>query len=224
MDIYNVVGQSVQRLEAEDKVTGRARYTDDYDIPGLLHVRMLISPYAHAKIKSIDYGEAQRAPGVRAVLTGQYFPHLTGESIVDRPPIAIDKVRYHGEPVAVVVADSEAEAEKAVYLIKVAYEPLPVVNTPIEGIKKNAVLIHEKLGEYKVAAGFYPEANTNITNRTKIRKGNLIKGFEESEVIAEANFFLPPSDHTAMETRSARAEIKPDGNVIIYASSQSPFS
>jgi len=223
MNNFNVVGESIQRKEALNKVTGTARYTDDYNKPGLLHARMLISPYAHAKIKSIDYSKAQKSPGVRGILTGKNFPELTGDPIADRPPIAIDKVRYYGEPVAVVVADSEAEAKKAVFLIKVEYEILPMVNSPREAIKKNAPLVHEKNGEYKVSGGVYPEAETNIANRTKIRKGNMEKGWRESEVMVEASFSFPPSDHAAMETRSSRAEILPNGYVIIYSSSQSPF-
>lgn len=223
MTDFNVIGQSVQRKEAESKVTGVARYTDDFNMPGLLHARMVISPYAHARIKSIDYSAAQKAQGVRAILTGEYFPHLTGSAIIDQPPLAIDKVRYNGEPVAVVIADSEAEAKSAAKLIRVDYEPLPVVNSPKEGIKKDAVLVHEKLSDYKIMEQVFPEPNTNIANRTKIRKGDMEKGWRESEVIAEGEISFSPSDHAAMETRSARAEIKPDGRVIIFASSQSPF-
>lgn len=223
MHNLNVIGKSVPRKESLDKVTGVARYTDDYDIPGLLHARMVTSPYAHAKIKSIEYTNALKTSGIRAVLTGQYFPQLIGSTIVDRPPIAIDKVRYNGEPVAVVVADSEAEAEKAAQLIKVEYEALPVVNSPREAIRKDAPLVHEKLGEYKIIDEAFPEANTNIANRTKIRKGDIKKGWSKSEVTVEASFSFPPSDHAAMETRSVRAEILPDGKVIIYSASQAPF-
>ncbi|MBZ9686851.1 xanthine dehydrogenase family protein molybdopterin-binding subunit [Clostridium estertheticum] len=224
MHNLNVIGKSVPRKESLDKVTGIAKYTDDYQIPGLLHARMITSPYAHAKIKSIEYANSLSASGVRAVFTGQYFPQLIGSTIVDRPPIAIDKVRYNGEPVAVVVADSEVEAEKAAQLIKVQYEPLPVVNSPSEALKKDAPLVHEKLGQYSIIDETFPETNTNIANRTKIRKGDIKKGWEKSEVTVEASFSFPPSDHAAMETRSARAEILADGKVIIYSASQAPFT
>lgn len=220
---YDVIGRSVQPNETGKKGTGTTENADDYNKLGLLQARMLISPYAHAAIKSIDDSEAQKAPGVKAVLTGRYFPHLAGEVIIDRPPIAIDKVRYHGEPVAVVVADSDAEAQAALNLIKVEYEPLPVVNSPLEGIKKDAPLVHEKLEEYRVLSSAYPEAGTNIANRTKIRKGNVESGFRNSDVIVETVISIPPSDHAAMETQSAMAEIKADGNIIVSASSQSPY-
>jgi CO/xanthine dehydrogenase Mo-binding subunit len=221
---FNVIGKSILRKEAPLKVTGSAKYTSDYINPGMLYARLVTSAYAHAKIKSIDTTKAYLVSGVRAIITGQYFPHLIGSSIEDKPPIAIDRVRYYGEPVAVVVADTEIDAKKAALLIKVDYEPLPVVNSPSEAIEKNAPLIHENLGEYKVVDEVFPEANTNIANRTKIRKGDIKKGWEESEVVVEASFSFPPSDHAAMETRCCSVEILGDGRVIIFSSSQSPFT
>jgi len=224
MSNLNVIGKSVMRKESSDKVSGMARYANDYEAPGLLHARIVASPYAHAKIKSIEYKNSLRTSGVRAVLTGQCCQQLIGSTIVDRPPIAIDKVRYNGEPVAVVVADSEVEAEKAAQLIRVEYEPLAVVNSPSEALKWNAPLVHEKLGQYEIIDEVFPEADTNIANRTKIRKGDIKKGWNESGVIVEASFSFPPSDHNAMETRCSRAEILPDGRVIIYSASQAPFT
>jgi CO/xanthine dehydrogenase Mo-binding subunit len=218
-----IIGKSVPRKEAKDKVTGAAKYTNDYSSPGMLHARLVTSSFAHAKIKNIDISEASRLSGIRAIITGKYFPYLTGSSVEDKPIIAIDKVRYFGEPIAVVVADSEAQAMRAAQLIKVDYEPLSVVNSPSEAVKRNVPLVHEKLGEYKKVEDVYPEANTNIANRTKIRKGDVKKGWEESEVTLEASFSFPPSDHVALETRCAQVEILPDGRVIIYSTSQSPF-
>ncbi|AQR93704.1 xanthine dehydrogenase family protein molybdopterin-binding subunit [Clostridium saccharoperbutylacetonicum] len=221
----NGIGVSIPRKEAFDKVTGKAKYTDDLTQTGILHAKILTSRYAHAKIKSIDVSEAQKALGVQAVITGDYCPVLCGTMIEDRPPIAIDKVRYYGEPVAVVVANSEQNAMKALKLIKVEYEPLTVINSVSEAVKADAVLIHEKLSSYKHAVQeVYPEENTNISHRIKIRKGDLRKGWEESEVAVCEKFSLPQSDHAAMETRSAKAEIMPDGRVIIYTSSQAPYS
>ncbi|WP_434295767.1 xanthine dehydrogenase family protein molybdopterin-binding subunit [Clostridium botulinum] len=220
----NIIGKNVPRKESIDKVTGAAKYTNDYEANGLLYARMVTSPYAHAKIKAIEYENSLKTSGVRAVITGEYFPQLVGSTIVDRPPIAIDKVRYNGEPVAVVVADSEIEAKKAAQMIKVEYEPLPVVNSPSEAIKKDSPLVHEKLGDYEIIDEVFPEPNTNIANRTKIRKGDIKKGCHESEVTVEASFSFPPSDHAAMETRSVTARILPDGRVIIYSCSQAPFA
>jgi CO/xanthine dehydrogenase Mo-binding subunit len=222
--VMDRIGGSFPRKDGIEKVTGTAIYTGDYAVSGMLHVKMVTSPYAHAKIKSIDTSKAELVPGVRAIITGQYFPFLVGEPISDRPPIAIDKVRYHGEPVALVVADQLHIAKSAAELVRVDYDILPVVNSPTDAIKSNAPLVHEKLREYKILEGqVFPEPHTNVANRSKIRKGDMKKGWEESEVIVEGSISFPQSDHAAMETRCAIAEILPSGIVNIYSSSQSPF-
>lgn len=225
MENINGIGVSIPRKEAFDKVTGAAQYTDDFTSPGMLYAKILTSPYAHAKILSIDVSEAEKSQGVQAVITGEYFPTLCGTVIEDRPPIARDKVRYNGEPVAVVVANSEQEAMKALKLINVQYEALTVVNSIAEALKQNPVLVHENLDQYTHAVhDVYPEMGTNISDRIKIRKGDVAKGWAESDVTVSGSFSLPQSDHIAMETRNARAQILPDGRVIIYTSSQGPFS
>lgn len=221
----NGIGVSIPRKEAFDKVTGAARYTDDLINSGMLYAKMITSRYAHATIKSIDVSQAKKSPGVQAILTGECFDVLCGTVIEDRPPIAREKVRYYGEPVAVVVANSEQEAMMASKLINVEYEPLPVVNSIKDALKENPVLIHENINQYTHAVeDVHPEEGTNITDRIKIRKGDAAKGWEESDVTVSGNFSLPQSDHIAMETRNARAQILPDGRVIIYTSSQGPYS
>jgi CO/xanthine dehydrogenase Mo-binding subunit len=218
----NVIGKSVIRKDAFEKVTGKAKYTNDYQSVQMLSGRMVISPYAHARIVEVDDSEAKKAPGVRAILTGDYLP-LTGEEIRDRPPIAVDKVRYHGEVVALVVADTPVQAKKAADLIKVKYELLRVVNSPTEAFQKDAPLVHEQLGNYKKSADVYPVAGTNIATRVKIRKGNMEKGWVQSDEVVEENFSFSPSDHAAMETRCSIAEIIPDGKILITTTSQAPF-
>lgn len=220
----SIIGKSVPRKEAYDKVTGKAKYTDDWFAGDrkVLHARLVTSPIAHGKIVSIQVDKARKLPGVRAIIAGEQFP-LTGEEIKDRPPIAVDKVRYHGEVVAVVVADTPVIASKAARLIKVEYEALPVVNSPSEGVQKNAPLIHEQLELYEKDEGIEPYPGTNIANRMKVRKGNLEQGWTASEVSIETNYSISPSDHAAMETRCATAEIDGQGNIIITASSQAPF-
>lgn len=219
------VGVSVPRKESWDKVTGAAKYNNDYIIPGILYAKMLTSTYAHAKIKSIDISAAVNTAGVRAVLTGKDYPILCGTEIRDCPPIAIDKVRYFGEPVAVVVADSEQEAMNATKMIKIEYEPLPVINSVSEALANNAVLIHENLEQYMIIQeNVRPEPNTNIAHRVKIRKGDMAKGWAESEVIVEAGFYLPQTDHVAMETRNCKTQIFPDGQIVISSATQAPFA
>jgi CO/xanthine dehydrogenase Mo-binding subunit len=220
---FLTIGTSVPRQEASEKVTGIAKYTNDIHTSGMLHVKMVTSSCAHGTILSIDTSKARKAPGVRAVITGQDVPILTGSPLADRPPIAVDKVRYHGEPVAVVVADEEYQAMNAAKLVDVAYHPLPVVNSPTEAIQSQAPLVHENLASYKRFEAVYPVPGTNIANHVKIRKGDIQKGWAESDVTIEASFSIPQSDHAAMETRCAMAEIKPNGRVEIYSASQSPY-
>jgi CO/xanthine dehydrogenase Mo-binding subunit len=216
------IGKSIYRKEALEKVTGAAKYTDDYSSPGMLHIKLVVSSYAHAKLKAIDTTKAREVPGVRAIILGQSSP-LTGEEIRDRPPIAFDKVRYHGEPVAAVVADNPVQAKKAAELIEVTYEPLLVVNSPKEALISDAALVHENVTTYERIEHVYPEPNTNIADRTKIRKGNMEQGWEESDATVEASFSFSPSDHIAMETRCVTAEIRPDGFVVFSSSTQSPY-
>lgn len=223
MDKYRIIGKSIPKKESFDKVTGRAIYTADKIPIGVLHVKMATSKYAHAIIKNIDLSNAYKVKGVRAILTGENCQVLTGEEIRDRPIIAINKVRYFGETVAVVVADSEFQAKKAVDLIKIEYEPLPVVNSPLQAYQEKAVLVHENIEDYEKIAIVQPVPNTNIANWTKIRKGNMDLGWEASEVIVEEDVAFSQSDHAAMETRTSQVEILPDGSVIIETTTQSPY-
>ncbi|BCJ86325.1 hypothetical protein skT53_13100 [Effusibacillus dendaii] len=192
MKNFRGVGESVPRKEAYGKVTGAAKYTNDFIRPGMLHAKMVTSPYAHARIKSIDTSAAWENPEIRAVITGRFCPVLTGEEIRDRPPIAVEKVRYYGEVVAVVVADTEYEAKRGAESVRVEYDPLPVVNSPSEAVQSDAPLLHANLADYERTAEVYPEPGTNIAHRTRIRKGNMEKGWSESEVVVESFFFVSP--------------------------------
>jgi len=188
-----------------------------------MHAKLAVSPHAHAHIRSIDASEAWLVPGVRAVVTGRDYPILTGSPLEDRPPLAIDKVRYWGEPVAMVVAEEEYLAEMAALRIKALYEPLPAVRSPSEAYRPDAPLIHERLADYKRHEEVYPEPGTNVANRTRIRKGNMEEGWRRSDRVVEVRVTLPQSDHAAMETRCSIAEIRPDGRAIIHSASQSPY-
>ncbi len=222
--ITTTVGQSAIRVDAYDKAHGRVKFNSDTMVPGILHAKLVTAKSAHAKIKEIDISKAWKAPGVKAIVTGENVQGImTGTFVEDRPPIAVGKVRYYGEPVAIVVANSELEALNSADLIEVEYEELPVINTPTEGVTPGAVLIHENLGSYRRVKECQPVSGTNIANHVKIRKGDMAEGWSESRVTVEASVSLPQSDHVALETRSARAEVKPDGRVIIHTTSQGPF-
>lgn len=221
----SILSTDTLRKDSWVKVTGEAKYTGDLLTSNILHARILTSPYAHGKIISINIEKAKDAIGVQSVITGDFSPALTGPMVCDRHPIAKDKVRYFGEPVALVVANSEEEAMNAINLIEVEYEKLPVVNSISDAIKENATLVHEDLGRYFYpATHIYPDHNSNIIDHVKIRKGNMDTGWAESDIVLESSFSIPQSDHIAMETRNATAQILRDGTVIIESSTQAPFA
>lgn len=218
------IGKDIVRKEANDKVTGAAKYTNDLIDAPMLYAKLLTSPYAHAQIISINTSEATAMPGVKAVITAKDNNIICGALLQDRPPLANEKVRYFGEPVAIVVAEDEQQAKAAARMIKVEYKTLPVINSIQSAIKKRPVLLHEHLMSYaKMTQEIYPIEHTNIFHQQKIRKGDIQKGWEDCDVIAEGNFSLPQSGHAAMETRTARCIIMPDNRVIIKSSSQVPF-
>lgn len=219
------INENIHRKEAWDKVSGNAKYTADKPVTGYLHARILTSPHPHARIKSIDCLKASQLQGVKAIITGNDFPVLSGVLLEDRPPIAKDVVKYAGEPVAVVAAVTEAIALKAVRMIEVEYQLLEAVFSPVEALKIEAPLLHPDLGTYKkLQKDIQPVEHSNIASKFQIRKGNTEEGFSESDVIIERSYKLPPSDHLAMEVRAVRAEISVDGKVKIETSTQAPYT
>lgn len=219
------IGKSIQRKEAWDKVTGRAPYTDDLPSTGCLSARLLTSAAAHARILGVDTAAARAVEGVNAVLTGADCPQLFGPLVWDRPALAREVVRYAGEPVAMVVAQDEPTAELAARLIRVEYAPLPAVLSPAQALAPGAPLVHGQANGYrKVATDIYPEAGTNIASRYRMRKGHAAQVMDSCAYVVQQRFSLPPSDHLALEVRTARAEIAADGTVLIDTSSQGPYT
>ncbi|MBL4952879.1 xanthine dehydrogenase family protein molybdopterin-binding subunit [Neobacillus sp. YIM B02564] len=219
------IGKPEQRIDAVEKAAGTVRYTADYSVPGLLHAKLATSTQAHAKIKAIDVSEAWKVPGVRAIVTGKMFPYHIGPILADRPPLAFEKVRYYGEPLAIVVADQEYMAKQAAQLIHVKYEPLPVVNSAREAFQTDAPLIHENSGKYmKIISNVYPVQGTNIGSHIKIRKGDFITAWENCDIKIKQTFSFNLSDHAALEPRCTRVEINPAGKVVVHSTTQSPFT
>lgn len=219
------VGKNVTRKDAWDKVTGKARYTDDLPVTGYLSARLLTSTCAHGRIRRIDTIKAKEVPGVVTILTGNDYTELFGPLYLDRPALAREVVRYAGEPLALAVAIDDRAAEAAVRLIEVEYEPLPILLTPTDSLAPGACLIHAQTNGYKkILPDIYPEAGTNIASRYRIRKGNAQSVLESCAHVAARKFSLPPSGHLAMEVHTARAEVSADGMVTVTSSSQSPFA
>lgn len=223
MSSFQTLGKSVVRHDARDKTTGGQLYVNDMHFPGLLHAALKLSTHAHARIKSIDTSKAKEAEGVQTVITGDDYPITLGLYMGDKPPLAHKKVRYYGEPVAAVIANTEQQARAALNLIKVEYEELPIVSSAREAIKEGAPLIHEDMSKYIHIPAVIPVPGKNISNHTKIRKGDIQEGFEKADVVIEASFAFPPSDHAAMETRSAIASINANDDITIYSTTQAPF-
>ena len=205
---FRYVGQNIPRVDGVEKVTGKAKFTGDLVIPGMLFGKILRSPYPHARIASIDASEAEAFPGVSAVLTSADIsdtdPYYNG-----RPIIAIQNARYVGEPVAAVAAEDEATAEEALSLIKVEYEELPSAVGLDAALRHGAPLIHEN-------------SKNNICSHERVERGNIEIGFAEAEEIFEDSFTFPMVYHYTMEPHSVIADFKEEG-ITVWASSQHPF-
>lgn len=219
------IGENVQRVDAHEKVTGAALFTDDIQFgPGLLHARIKRSPHPHALIKSIDASRARALPGVKATVTGEDFPGHIGLYLQDRYIFCRERVRYVGDPVAGVAATSEEIAERALDLIQVEYELLAPVVDPEYGASPAAPLIHPNLGQYEVANFIFPEPGTNISNHFKIRKGNVERAWKDCEAVIERIYRIPHVQHVPIEPHVAIAKVDPDGKVTLWSSTQSPFA
>ncbi len=210
-----------------DKVTGRTEFVSDVEVPGMLHGKVLRSTVPHGIIKSIDVSSALAIPGVAAVLTGADVAALNnhwGLFLKDRPVIAIDRVRYVGEPVAMVAAEDERIAEEALDAIAVEYDLLPFVTDAAEAIAPSAPLIHENLETIK---DFYfkgeakPVAGTNIFQRYAYEHGDTEKALAEADHRFEGTFEFPMVFHYAMEPHCVVASFQHD-SLTVWSCGQSP--
>jgi CO/xanthine dehydrogenase Mo-binding subunit len=221
----NTVGKSVPRIDAAEKVTGAVQYVDDLQFgPSLLWGKLVHSPHAHALIKNIDASKALALPGVKAVVSGKDTPKPIGLYLKDRTIFPVDRVRFVGEPVAGVVATSEELAEKAAALIEVEYEILPAIFDPYKAAQPDAPLIHPDLGKYEVVNFIFPEPGTNISEHFKLRKGDVEAAWPKCATIIEDTFSLPQIQHVPIEPHVAVARWDKDGQVTLWAASQSPFA
>jgi CO/xanthine dehydrogenase Mo-binding subunit len=219
------IGQPVARADAVDKVTGSAQYTHDLCFPGMLHTALVLSPHASARIISVDTRHAEQVPGVRAVLTGKGLCYQLGLYMQDKCILARDVVRYQGEAVVAVAADTLDIANAACRLITVGYEVLPSVLDPREAMKEVGHLVHPNLHTYDHMKGvFFPKPHTNIAHHQKIRKGDFDRAFEDADVHLTASFYNPPVQHVPMETHASIAQALPGKRIELWTSSQSPYT
>lgn len=151
------IGQPLMRKDLSNKATGKVKYVADAITIGTLHAKLVTSTEAHAILTNIDTTEAWKVEGVRAIITGTSFPFHIGPLLADRPPLAFEKVRYYGEPIAIVVADEAYQGELAASKVKVTYESLPVINSVQEAFVKDAPLVHKDASQYeKIISDVYP--------------------------------------------------------------------
>lgn len=224
------IGVSVPRVDGVKKVTGAAKYVGDMKWPRMLYAKCVKSPYPHAKILSIDVSAAKALKGVHDVITGDYYTKRGGLYLEDKNFLAVNTVKFCGEPVVAVAAETPEIAEAACELVKVEYEPLPVINNPMEGMAKDAILIHPELHTYKVVPIFHPQAHTNISHHHIIRKGDADAAFKYAEehpdeyYITEHEYHVPHVQHTPIENHIAVAQYEPDGKCTVWASCQSPYA
>ena len=223
MTVGNSVGKAVSPEDTALKVSGTALYTHDWNLPGTLHAKLVTSTIPHAKILSISTDRAKEVPGVVIIVTGKDMPFRVGMYAGDRDLLAVDKVRWAGHPVALVVAETLEAAERAAEMVDVEYEALPAVFDPVEALKPEAPLIHERMGEYNHAPVFYPVPGTNIANRFRLIHGDAEKGLEQAEEIIEDEFRVSHVSHAYMETQAVVAQAYKDGSFEIWTSCQSPF-
>lgn len=225
---FTEIGRSLPRLEARRKVTGRADYVHHHAVPGMLHAKVFRSTVPHGRIRSVDVAEALAMPGVHYVLTGEdiraMFPNpYYGPAFHDQPVLALDKVRYVGEPVAVVLAETSFAAADAVQRIVAEYEELEPVYDEVEAMT-SAVIVHEQLKP----AGTFPDlkhlvgrCDTNIALDYQMRRGDVESAFESAVHVFEHEFRTQPVMHTPLEPMVSLA-IPDHDRLVIHTASQSP--
>jgi CO/xanthine dehydrogenase Mo-binding subunit len=231
-----VLGKPLKRRDAEPKLRGDARYTDDLHLPGLLHARLVTSPYAHARILRIDCDAARRTPGVVAVFTGHdLLPEGPEPAERARHLLARDKVIYAGQPVAIVVAESPYVAADAAALVEVEYDELPAVVDPLAAMTPEAPVIRPKELEGEWAeAGMHATVSggeeldvrrlpANVTNAVRFQRGDVMQGFASADVVIERTYRTPFVHQAYLEPHASVAVPRPDGGVTIYTTTQGQF-
>jgi len=231
------IGLSIPRPDGPEKVTGRVQYVGDIKPKGLLHAKLLRSPHAHARIVRIDASKARALPGVRAVLTAADIPELKRKAPTRAHAIlAIDRVVFSGQPVAAVAADEPSIAEEALDLIEVQYEVLPASVDPLESMKPGAPPVadtgteadtSEALAHSAVAmakSDDAPAKAVNVSQTAHVKRGDVAKGFAESDVVIENTYRVPMVHQGYLEPHAVLAEWDSTGQLTLWASTQGSFN
>ena len=219
---FKVLGQNHPRIDAHDKVTGRAAYASDVYLPGMLACKLLPSARRHARIVRIDTARAAALPGVRAVITGADFPDIRFGSgaLRDRYIMPREVVNFVGEPIAAVAADDEATAQEAIALIEVAYEDLPAVVNPLSAMDAAAPSVHPDLESYE---GYGFTLGHNVSTLLDADRGDVDQAFRAADVIVEDVYRSQGINQGFLEPMACVADVEPNGRLVIYASTQGPY-
>jgi len=220
---YGKIGQRLGRVEGPAKVTGEAKYTADILLPGMIWGKVLRSPLPHAKIVAIDTREAEQMPGILAVLTAKDLPDLlTGRLVYDMPVLAIDRVRFIGEKVAVVAAEDPDMAEDALASIDVEYEEMPAVFDAHEAMNPEAPLLHPDYRSYAHAPEKFFSDIPNVHSHVTWELGDIDKGFALAKQVFEHTFSTPAVHQGYIEPHASVVAIDPDGRVNVWISNKMP--
>ena len=219
---FSAIGKNSIRVDAMDKVTGRATYAGDVYLPGMLMCKIMTSTRSHAKIVSIDTTAAQALPGVRCVITGSDYPDVRFGSgaLKDRRIMAREEVFYIGEPVAAVAADDEMTALEAIGLIEIKYEDIKHVVDPLQAISGKSVDVHTDLEDFE---GFGFALGGNNCTMLDSDRGDVEQGFKDSDVIIEETYHTQPISQGFLEPMACVADVQANGRLDIYASTQGPY-
>lgn len=209
-DNMTIVGSSIPRSDALPKVTGKARFAGDHSMPDTLHMRILFAGRPHARIETIGIEEAMSMPGVAAILTGTDVPNnLYGLIIPDQQVLCTEIVRFVGDQVAAVIAETPEQANEALRRIRVRYHDLPVLDTTAAALELDAPQIH-------------PEYPGNILSSIRIRKGNPAEGFARSALIYENEYHTPAQEHAYLEPEAGFAFPDEQGCITVLCADQNP--
>jgi CO/xanthine dehydrogenase Mo-binding subunit len=230
---YKQIGSRPIRHDGLDKVTGRARFGADYELPGTLQGVFVRSPHAHARILSIDTSKAESLAGVRAVITAADFPELPMEAIAAGPAVidfganartilANEKVLFHGHAYAAVAATTIDIAREAAKLVEAKFEVLEPVLSLEAALAPGAPILHE--GQETLGDGDKPLGDSNITNQILFAGGDIEAGFAEADVIVEGTFETPMVHQGYIEPHACLANAREDGSVEVWASTQGAFA
>ena len=211
---YDLIGRRIPRTDAHTQVTGACQYCEDIYLPDMLHAKAHYTKYAHAKILSVDTEKARKMPGVAAIITHKDIPNnrwgLGG--VPDQQVLAADKVRFFGDAIAVVAAETPEQARMAADVVEVEYEPLPVVLSIEEALDDGAPLLHEEFFD------------SNICFHSKLRLGDVKKGFAESDLVVEHTYYTQKAEQAPIEPHVGVAQLEADGRLLVTCTSTRPYA